>query len=222
MNDVRHQFDRGTCVAHAVIALAECLMRAAGKVDLSEQHLYWQAKNRDGAPQEKGTYIRIALDCMADTGVCREETWPYQGIPVPGNEGQGPPPDAAGHEAGSYKLSGATQVTERDSSALREVLDGGRPVALSVPVYQNWYGNPATNTYGFIPMPLPATTLEGGHAMCAVGYGYDTGFAGGGYFILRNSWGSTWASQSPIAPGHALLPFRYQDVYGWETMTAEA
>ena len=42
-------------------------------------------------------------------------------------------------------------------------------------------------------------------------------FAGGGYLILRNSWGTRFATQSLIgAPGHALVPFLYFDKFGGE------
>ena len=93
------------------------------------------------------------------------------------------------------------------------------PDGLSVPVYENWYRNPATHTFGFIPMPLPTSVLEGGHAMCAVGYVLDNDFTGGGGFIVRNSWGASWAARSPIEAGYGILPFEYIDVYGWEAFT---
>ncbi len=56
-----------------------------------------------------------------------------------------------------------------------------------------------------------------GHAMCLVGYADDKSYAGGGYFIARNSWSDTrWGSKSPEKPGYALIPYAYIADYGNE------
>lgn len=39
--------------------------------------------------------------------------------------------------------------------------------------------------------------------------GTNDDFAGGGYFIVRNSWGTQWASRSLIAPGYGTIPYDY-------------
>lgn len=224
MGPIRDQGERGTCVAHAVCAMAECLFyRSTGeRIDLSEQFRYWSAKEVDGKPDKEGTLIKVASELSVSDGNCLEQTWPYVTQPVPGNEGQGPPPNGAAPEAASRRLSSAVPLAERSPQAIRDALDEGKPVALSIPVYQNWYGNPAVNSSGEIPMPLPKSKLKSGHAMCAVGYGSDPEMAGGGAFVLRNSWGTDWAPQSRVAPGHALLPYLYFELYGWECFTADA
>jgi hypothetical protein len=38
--------------------------------------------------------------------------------------------------------------------------------------------------------------------------------------VLRNSWGTQWASSSPIAKGHGIMPFLYVEHYAWEAWTA--
>jgi Papain family cysteine protease len=222
MGPLRSQGDRSTCVAHAVCAMAECLIsRSTGEsLDLSEQFLYWNSKRIDGEPNDPGTFIKVATELSVSDGNCLEATWPYNPQIVEGNEGQDPPPASAGPEAATRLLSAAVPVTERSPQAIRDALDEGKPVALSVPVYQNWDGNPAVNASGEIPMPLPRSKLVSGHAMCAVGYGSDPAMAGRGAFVLRNSWGADWAPQSRVAPGHALLPYLYLELYGWECFTA--
>jgi C1A family cysteine protease len=57
---------------------------------------------------------------------------------------------------------------------------------------------------------------EGGHAVCVVGYGEDDDFAGGGFFIVRNSWGTSWAAKSAFEPGYGTIPFAYVARHGWE------
>lgn len=215
---IRNQGERGTCVAFAGCALLECALNADGQAnDHSEQFLYWMAKQHDGIPNDAGTYLEVAVPLMVQYGVCLESDWVYNPQPIPGNESQGPPPAGAEAAALRYKADAFEQMNNRSPAAIRESLDAGRAVAVSVPVYDNWYSNPSTRTVGTIPMPLPNSVLRGGHAMCAIGYDYDDDFTGGGYFILRNSWGEGWASMSPIAPGYGAIPFAYIENYGWET-----
>jgi Papain family cysteine protease len=220
---VRNQGKRGTCVAHATCAVLECqhMRLREERIDLSEQYVYWDAKQNDGRPDDEGTWLRVAMPCVEREGACQEEVWPYNPTKIPGDEAQGPPPANADSDASNHLLERPRELDGRDSAAIRAVLDEGRPVGISVPVYNNWYSNPAANALGLIPMPLPNSVRKGGHAMCAMGYGWDTDFAGGGYLILRNSWGAGWATQSPVAPGYGAIPLLYIDRYGWEAWTTE-
>jgi Papain family cysteine protease len=218
---VRHQGQRPTCVAHACCAVVECRhrRRTGEELDFSEQFSYWDAKQTDGHADTDGTFIRVAMPLTVETGVCAESIWPYTPTPVPGNQGCGPPPADAEGDAGARRAEAWEQIDPRSPESLRAILDGQRPAAISVPVYENWYSNPATNALGLIPMPLPQSRLKGGHAMSAVGYENDPDFPGGGGFILRNSWGPGWAPQSPVAPGYGVIPFQYIASYGWEAFT---
>ena len=58
-------------------------------------------------------------------------------------------------------------------------------------------------------MPLPGEDTRGGHAMCMVGYQDDAAAPGGGFFIVRNSWGEGWAYACDYGAGHALIPYDY-------------
>jgi C1A family cysteine protease len=218
---IRDQEERGTCVGHAVCAVLECQeARLKGeRNDLSEQFVYWNAKENDGYPEVEGTWLRVSVPLTERDGACLERVWPYRPSPIPGNEGQGPPPAGAQQDALDHLLVDPLQLDPRDPAAMRSVLDEGRPIAFSVPVYNNWYSNPAANALGLLPMPLPNSVRKGGHALCIAGYGWDPDFAGGGFFIVRNSWGTDWAPQSPIAPGYGAIPFLYIKRYGWESWT---
>jgi C1A family cysteine protease len=218
MSAIRHQGDRPTCVAHAVCSVAEYLERNGGAAesDLSEQYLYWTSKHHDGEPQSGGTMVKVAMERMVEEGTCAEAVWPYVPQKVPGNEPQDPAPPSADEDAAAHQFADSDDLGTGSAAALCSALDERRPVALAVPVFPNWTGNQMFKLSGFIPMPLPGGPPDDGHAMCAVGYGHDEDFAGGGYFILRNSWGTQFAPSSPVAPGHALLPFAYWEEYGWE------
>lgn len=221
---IRNQGKRGTCVAHATCDVLECQLarRTGEKLDVSEQFVYWSAKEADGTPAEEGTWLRVAMPKTASEGACLESVWPYNPEKVPGNVSQGPAPPGAAADAGKRLLANPTQLDPRDPEAMREVLDRRMPIAISVPVYNNWYSNPAANAIGLIPMPIANSVRKGGHAMCVAGYSWDTDFAGGGYFIVRNSWGVEWAPRSPVGPGYGAIPFLYVEKYGWESWTTDS
>jgi C1A family cysteine protease len=53
-----------------------------------------------------------------------------------------------------------------------------------------------------------------------LGYQNDDSVPGGGYFIVRNSWGTRFGKDSVLQPGHARLPYDYMKLYGKSAYTA--
>jgi hypothetical protein len=224
MSKVRDQGRRGTCVAHGCTALREYLM---GSADMSEQFLYWKCKELDDYHGE-GTYLSIGFKAMYEAGQCREQTWPYNPNPVDGNEGQGPPPEGAVQEALNYRISKIYQIVrgmgaQADADVYKQFLaaDKPLPVPIAVPLFESFF-NQSTRRTGRVVMPLPGDDISGGHAMCIVGYKDDPAVPGGGFFIVRNSWGEGWAYKNEYGAGHALIPYKYMEEYCWEAFTAEA
>jgi hypothetical protein len=68
-------------------------------------------------------------------------------------------------------------------------------------------------------MRIGSEASVGGHAMCCVGYQDDANSPGGGFFILRNSWGTGWAYQSPYGAGYGTIPYAYIATQNWEAVT---
>lgn len=210
---VRDQGSRGTCVAFASTALREYLERSS--IELSEQFLYWACKSLDGYPDEAGTFIHSAMSALSTKGICPGEVWPYNPEPVPRNESQSPPPDGAEQSALEFTMPYTRTVAPNCINHYKQVLSGvdglgGMPVVIASLVFNSWFRSAATRQTGKITMPLPGEEpLSGGHAMLIVGYQDDTSVPGGGYFIVRNSWGESWAAVSPEAAGHALMPYAY-------------
>ncbi|WP_455392121.1 CFI-box-CTERM domain-containing protein [[Eubacterium] cellulosolvens] len=225
MTRIKDQGSRGTCVAFACVAAREFI--AGSKPDLSEQYLYWWCDAHDPVPEEPGTTVEMGFTGLVEDGVCLESTWRYRSTPIDGNEGQGPPPDAAKNEAKDYKLAQMMDLDENAVNELKNCLKGtdelpGRPIAFSVPVYNSWLKSMAVQLSGQITMPLPGEKIVGGHAMVLVGYQDDNSVPGGGFFILRNSWGNAWGLSCPYGSGYGTIPYQYISNYCWEAFTGDA
>jgi hypothetical protein len=210
---VRDQGMRGTCVAHACTAVREYLTGAQStSQDFSEQFLYWNCKHHDNAPSQEGTYISTGMDRLRADGIPNEADWPYDPNPIPGNEPQDPAPNGILDKAAPRRIISSSKLNANNVDALRQALAVQNPVAFAVSVYSSWFAEP-TQTTGDIRLPLPGEQLEGGHALCAVGYQTDASVPGGGYFLVRNSWGTAYARQSPVAPGYIRIPYAYVSQY---------
>ncbi|MCU0485572.1 MAG: C1 family peptidase [Anaerolineales bacterium] len=210
---VRDQGQRGTCVAHACAAVREFLAgQQSAQSNFSEQFLYWDCKKHDMVPGE-GTFVRVGMNRLEIDGIPAESDWPYNPTPIPGNEGQGPEPAGIMEKANPNRITSSSGLSATNVDGLRQTLVNGTPVAFSVPVYTHWFSEP-THSSGDIRMPLPGEKVEGGHAMCMVGYETDPNVPGGGYFMVRNSWGTGWGRESAVAPGYARIPFAFINQYG--------
>jgi C1A family cysteine protease len=221
MSPIREQANRGTCVSFATTALHEYALRARGQNrNLSEQYLYFRIKQLDGSPNICGTWQSAARDALKRFGECRETVWPYNPN-LPCNQG-GPVPNKADQDAAKYKLQ-LQQLNPKDVAGIKAVLASGRPVAISIPVWQSWYASADTFATGRITMRIGNESgpngQPAGHAVCLIGYQDNAQYPGGGYFILRNSWGVDWASQSPYGAGNGTIPYQYIANENWEAFT---
>jgi hypothetical protein len=223
MPAVKDQGQRGTCVAFGTAALREFLLEEYE--ELSEQFLYWACKQLDG-DLGPGTTLHTAMTALSEYGVCKAQTWPYNPVQME-DEAQGYPPEGAFEDAKKHLLSSTRTVEPGLVLQYKHILAGSRgvpqmPVSVATLVFDSWYMSPQTHRRGKITMPLPSEQPTSGHAWCIVGYVDDAQAPGGGYFIVRNSWGNTWASDSPEAPGHAIMPYAYVDRYAIEAFTGPA
>ncbi len=215
---IRNQASRGTCVAFTLTALNEYVLRRRGIVrDLSEQHLYYEVKLIDGAPNGCGTWQSKAVLALRDRGQCRESVWPYNPNPPCNNHGARPlqaRPDGLNNKLATLAVSTRSVAAYKAQLALQ------RPVTLSIPVYNSWYQSAETRRSGRITMRIGAEQSVGGHAICIVGYQDSASSPGGGYFIIRNSWSTNWAYQSPYGAGYGTIPYQYITNDAWEAYTA--
>jgi hypothetical protein len=202
----QQQGKRETCLAFTLAAMYQ--HTSGEKTDLSEQFLYWACKERDGIPTVRGTKPDIALEVLRDMGVCSEPLWPYQSTPQPDNEGQGPPPEGAIQAAKQRRITGFKNLPARDIRQMKAALAESKTILIGLPIYEHWTDAWQARTLGRVRQPLPGEVTRGGHAMTAVGYRDDPAAPGGGYFIVRNSWGTTWGTENTDGAGYAHVPYR--------------
>jgi C1A family cysteine protease len=218
MPPVRNQGSRGTCVAFALTALNEYVLRRRGLGrNLSEQHLYYEVKLIDGAPNGCGTWQAKAVTALRDRGECREYIWPYD--PNPPCNNHGTRPSTARSNGWNYRLN-TFAVAARNVAAYKTQLAAQRPVTLSIPVYDSWYQSNEVRRSGRITMRVGNEASSGGHAVIAVGYQDSQSSPGGGYFIVRNSWSTSWAYESPYGGGYGTIPYQYITNDAWEAYSA--
>ncbi len=214
MSPIRSQSSRGTCVAFADTAINEYYRnRGLIRIDLSEQHLYYETKLIDGSPTACGTMQYYAAKALAARGECLESIWPYN--PNPPCNNHGPLPPNARPNGLYYRLQ-LRPLTPKNVLMIKTALAGRLPVGVSIPVYNSWYRSAATAQTGRITMRLGTEPSVGGHAICLVGYQDQASSPGGGYFILRNSWGTVWAPMCPYGRGYGTIPYQYIANDNWE------
>lgn len=213
---VLNQGTRETCVAFAAAACLEAYLREqthAAAPPMSEQFLYWDCKRRDGAPNSPNTWLSVAFDVLQYDGCAPATAWGYVETPVTGNESQDPPPGGAAAIlaiAARCRISGGQPLATNTPDQIKAALAGRRAVAINVAAYASWNNQlSATRRTGEILLPVPGEQSTEDHALCVVGYRDDATAPGGGRFIVRNSWSTTWGNACPYGPGYGTMPYGY-------------
>jgi Papain family cysteine protease len=198
---VKDQGPRSTCVSFAMTAGHEVLH--SDGVDLSEEFLHWAAKQRDGLGlQVDGTTLSAAAAALHDIGQPPEAIWPYSVSHDHTSPAYVPPTGAFRHTR-SHRLTADCSVSPT-SDAIHRALDSLEIVVLAVRLFSSWY---QPTTEGHILLPPASASALGAHAVLVVGYDEPTN--GEKLFLIRNSWGASWA-----LAGYGYLPYSYVDAYG--------
>ena len=173
-----------------------------------------------------GCLLRSCFHVVETRGVCRYALWPYASSAaapvfngVVANFPPGTHEDAAKRRVthGLYLLPTPNNVDE-----IRGILAGanGRR-AMPVVVTVDFFAGCDGATYAF---PRTETDAEGRlvsvdawlgrHGLLVVGSVDDASYAGGGYFIIRNSLGEDWGDR-----GYGRLPYAYLECFALEAGT---
>ena len=203
---IEDQKSIGSCTAHAGIGMLEYYQRRAfGKhIDASRLFLYKVTRNLLGWNGDTGAYLRDTMKALVLCGVPPEQYWPYD-IAKYDEE-----PSAFLYALGDnyeavkyYRLDPAGTTRAHRLEAIKANLAAGLPSMFGFTVYSSI---PASGDgKGEIPYPTTGDTVQGGHAVLAVGYD-DARKIGTtkGALLIRNSWGTAWG-----AAGYGWLPYAY-------------
>lgn len=211
---VKDQKGRGSCVAFAVAGAMESFFKwkTNAQHDVSEEHMFKLFKDSKGANcNEYGFYYTGAWEVLSQNKVCGETQQPYA-------DPSQCVISAACSNAAAYSLTDVTIITNTppenapgwyasNTKVIESLIDAGFDVSIGAGVAgTGWSGSGAAAT-GIIDVELKAdgTPLapNGSHAMNVVGY-----HRAGGYFIVKNSWGTDWGRA-----GYARFSYDYLQTY---------
>lgn len=203
---VENQGNLGSCTANAGVGMLEYYeKRTTGKhIDGSRLFLYKVTRELMGFKGDDGAYLRDAMKAMVLFGVPPEKYWPYNIAKFNDEPSNFCFSFAQNYQALQYyRLDPASSTTTAALAAIRKNLAAALPAMFGFSVYSSI--PPLGDGKGDIPFPEKGDTLEGGHAVLAVGYDDNKKIGKSkGALLIRNSWGTSWGEN-----GYGWLPYAY-------------
>jgi C1A family cysteine protease len=209
---VENQGSLGSCTANAGVGVVEYFERRAfGKhIDASRLFLYKVTRSLMKVQGDTGAYLRSTMGGLVLFGVPPEEYWPYRVTRFD----EEPPAFcyafAQNYQAITYhRLDPPGTSVDALLGRIKSYLAAGLPLMFGFTVYGSYT---QADTTGKLPYPTPGESVEGGHAVAAVGFddairikntnpgGKETK----GALLIRNSWGADWGMG-----GYGYLPYEY-------------
>jgi len=175
---VKSQGSRPWCTAFAQVGAIENIVRHGTSeiTDLSEID-HWN--------HYREYSIFASVQAAQKTLIVPESSYPYYGAPIS---------DYRSTAIG--KITSWKSITTR--ADVRAAIRAGHPVIIGADLTDSW-NHPGSN--GKISK---SGYFIGGHAILVVGYQDDAAWGGGGYLLMKNSWGSKWGDL-----GYARVPYDY-------------
>ena len=203
---IEDQGSIGSCTAHAGVGMMEYYERRAfgQHLDAARLFLYKVTRNLLGFTGDDGAYLRDTMKAMVLFGVPPEKYWPYRVTHFNDEPSAFCYSFALSYAAiRYYRLDPPGTSTGDLLKKIRQSLAANLPAMFGFSVYSSI--PPIGDGKGEIPFPAQGDTLEGGHAVLAVGYD-DKKKIGKeqGALLIRNSWSTDWGDA-----GYGWLPYAY-------------
>jgi C1A family cysteine protease len=166
---------------------------------LSPLFLYYQERLLEGTINEdSGAEMRDGFVALKQTGISPEDHYPYVIADFDHKPGL-----SAYTDAPSFKISLYQRIIGLIN--MKSCLAVGGGLAIGFKVYESFETEEMAQT-GRMSMPKANEQLLGGHAVFCCGYVDDIDWPGGGYLIIKNSWGVGWGDA-----GFFYLPYAYAE-----------
>ena len=196
---VQNQGSSGMCWAFAAVGMLEAKYKITRddptyNIDLSELQLaaagvgdYTNGGNTDnctGYFQSTGLVTEATYPWSSSSD---QTTWPsWSTVSAEISSGQ----------VGTVKTTSSRNWITESTDQIKADLKNYGPIAVAIEVDNDWYN------------PSPTANNRGGHEVVITGYHDNVGSEsapGGGYFIVKNSWGSTWNGNGYAEIAYATL-----------------
>jgi len=184
------QGDLGSCTANASAAAFHFCQEKEDihKFPPSRLFIYYNSRYIEDNLDGEGCTLTDTVKSLCKWGVCPESMWPY----VDDKEDDKPNEKCYTQAA---KATSARAVG-LDINDLKCCLSRGLPFVFGFFVYGSFWN---IDSSGKMPMPSDDESIEGGHAVCAVGYDDSQEV-----LIVRNSWGNDWGDN-----GYFYMPYQF-------------
>lgn len=188
-----------SCTGNATGTLLEYEKRRKTGVPVNISRLGVYAlgrKKRGWLAEDRGAVISDCFEQLAVYGCCLESFHPFR-------------PEYLFRDLDTYAYAQAARhriqnVRQVRRDEVQATIAGGQLVVVGLNISAQVWFTEARST-GFARLVTPSELDDGGHALCVAGYdneGRLSQWTGGKRSIFGpNSWGTTWAKNSPIRPG---------------------